>query len=49
MFQNEYMKDDFMIKIETWHKPDMGTIENVSANTCCRYVIVRRMRTDGWI
>nr|XP_046230476.1 phosphatidylinositol transfer protein beta isoform isoform X1 [Scatophagus argus] len=26
---NEYMKDDFMIKIETWHKPDMGTIENV--------------------
>lgn len=28
--QNEYMKDDFMIKIETWHKPDMGTIENVS-------------------
>lgn len=29
-FQNEYMKDDFMIKIETWHKPDMGTIENVS-------------------
>ena len=29
-FQNEYMKDDFMIKIETWHKPDMGTVENVS-------------------
>ncbi|KAF3849225.1 hypothetical protein F7725_015722, partial [Dissostichus mawsoni] len=27
--ENEYMKDDFMIKIETWHKPDMGTIENV--------------------
>ncbi|XP_075885702.1 phosphatidylinositol transfer protein beta isoform isoform X1 [Nelusetta ayraudi] len=27
--QNEYMKDDFMIKIETWHKPDMGTVENV--------------------
>ncbi|KAM6986449.1 phosphatidylinositol transfer protein beta isoform-like [Aplochiton taeniatus] len=26
---NEYMKDDFMIKIETWHKPDMGTLENV--------------------
>lgn len=24
------MKDDFMIKIETWHKPDMGTVENVS-------------------
>lgn len=24
------MKDDFMIKIETWHKPDMGTMENVS-------------------
>uniref|UniRef100_A0A8C9Z9M2 Phosphatidylinositol transfer protein beta isoform n=1 Tax=Sander lucioperca TaxID=283035 RepID=A0A8C9Z9M2_SANLU len=28
-WNNEYMKDDFMIKIETWHKPDMGTIENV--------------------
>uniref|UniRef100_A0A4W6DFU8 Phosphatidylinositol transfer protein beta isoform n=1 Tax=Lates calcarifer TaxID=8187 RepID=A0A4W6DFU8_LATCA len=28
-FTNEYMKDDFMIKIETWHKPDMGTVENV--------------------
>uniref|UniRef100_A0A672Z8S9 Phosphatidylinositol transfer protein alpha isoform n=1 Tax=Sphaeramia orbicularis TaxID=375764 RepID=A0A672Z8S9_9TELE len=27
--QNEYMKDDFMIKIETWHKPDMGDQENV--------------------
>ncbi|KAL0965742.1 hypothetical protein UPYG_G00285120 [Umbra pygmaea] len=26
---NEYMKDDFLIKIETWHKPDMGTLENV--------------------
>uniref|UniRef100_A0A6Q2XFZ8 Phosphatidylinositol transfer protein beta isoform n=1 Tax=Esox lucius TaxID=8010 RepID=A0A6Q2XFZ8_ESOLU len=21
--------DDFLIKIETWHKPDMGTLENV--------------------
>ncbi|KAG2470999.1 PIPNB protein, partial [Polypterus senegalus] len=27
--ENEYMKDDFFIKIETWHKPDMGTLENV--------------------
>ncbi|XP_070826757.1 phosphatidylinositol transfer protein alpha isoform-like [Chaetodon trifascialis] len=26
---NEYMKDKFMIKIETWHKPDMGTQDNV--------------------
>ncbi|KAG5835106.1 hypothetical protein ANANG_G00268600 [Anguilla anguilla] len=26
---NEYMKDDFFIKIETWHKPDTGTLENV--------------------
>ncbi|XP_032803278.1 phosphatidylinositol transfer protein beta isoform-like [Petromyzon marinus] len=26
---NEYMKDDFFVKIETWHKPDMGTQENV--------------------
>ncbi|XP_029493714.2 phosphatidylinositol transfer protein beta isoform isoform X1 [Oncorhynchus nerka] len=23
------MKDDFIIKIETWHKPDLGTVENV--------------------
>ncbi|KAG9333295.1 hypothetical protein JZ751_012882 [Albula glossodonta] len=22
------MKDDFFIKIETWHKPDMGTTDN---------------------
>lgn len=28
--QNEYMKDNFLIKIETWHKPDMGHQENVS-------------------
>ncbi|KAM4047262.1 phosphatidylinositol transfer protein alpha isoform [Anomaloglossus baeobatrachus] len=27
--QNEYMKDDFLIKIETWHKPDLGTLDNV--------------------
>ncbi|KAI4878610.1 hypothetical protein NFI96_019046, partial [Prochilodus magdalenae] len=27
--RNEYMKDDFFIKIETWHKPDLGAIENV--------------------
>ncbi|KAJ7994255.1 hypothetical protein DPEC_G00263990 [Dallia pectoralis] len=27
--QNEYMKEDFFIKIETWHKPDLGTGENV--------------------
>ncbi|RXN06974.1 phosphatidylinositol transfer beta isoform isoform X1 [Labeo rohita] len=26
---NEYMKDDFFIKIETWHKPDLGTLQNV--------------------
>ncbi|XP_026876449.2 phosphatidylinositol transfer protein beta isoform isoform X2 [Electrophorus electricus] len=26
---NEYMKEDFMIKIETWHKPDMGALDNV--------------------
>ncbi|XP_064209420.1 phosphatidylinositol transfer protein beta isoform-like [Anguilla rostrata] len=25
----EYMGDNFMIKIETWHKPDLGTQENV--------------------
>ncbi|XP_035481947.1 phosphatidylinositol transfer protein alpha isoform isoform X2 [Scophthalmus maximus] len=27
--QNEYMKDNFLIKIETWHKPDLGHLENV--------------------
>uniref|UniRef100_A0A3Q3KPW9 Phosphatidylinositol transfer protein alpha isoform n=1 Tax=Monopterus albus TaxID=43700 RepID=A0A3Q3KPW9_MONAL len=27
--QNTYMKDKFMIKIETWHKPDMGDQDNV--------------------
>ncbi|XP_069767733.1 phosphatidylinositol transfer protein alpha isoform [Narcine bancroftii] len=26
---NEYMKDDFLVKIETWHRPDMGNVENV--------------------
>ncbi|XP_022064891.2 phosphatidylinositol transfer protein beta isoform-like [Acanthochromis polyacanthus] len=26
---NEYMKDKFEIKIETWHKPDMGDQNNV--------------------
>ncbi|KAM9858762.1 phosphatidylinositol transfer protein beta isoform-like [Aulostomus maculatus] len=26
---NEYMKDNFCIQIETWHKPDLGTQENV--------------------
>lgn len=29
--QNEYMKDNFLIKIETWHKPDLGHLENVTA------------------
>lgn len=28
--KNEYMKDDFCITIETWHKPDLGKQENVS-------------------
>uniref|UniRef100_A0A8C6PGS5 Phosphatidylinositol transfer protein alpha isoform n=1 Tax=Nothobranchius furzeri TaxID=105023 RepID=A0A8C6PGS5_NOTFU len=27
--QNTYMKEKFMIKIETWHKPDLGDQENV--------------------
>ncbi|XP_058038005.1 phosphatidylinositol transfer protein beta isoform-like [Ahaetulla prasina] len=26
---NEYMKDDFFVKIETWHKPDLGEQDNV--------------------
>lgn len=29
------MKDDFLIKIETWHKSDLGTQENVSACVMC--------------
>jgi hypothetical protein len=33
VLQNEYMKDDFFIKIETWHKPDLGTLENVSSDS----------------
>ncbi|KAG7253702.1 hypothetical protein CRUP_000729, partial [Coryphaenoides rupestris] len=28
-FQNEYMRDNFFIQIETWHKPDTGKLENV--------------------
>lgn len=27
------MKEDFLIKIETWHKPDLGTLENVSSSS----------------
>lgn len=27
------MKDDFFIKIETWHKPNLGTLENISCNS----------------
>uniref|UniRef100_A0A8C5CKU7 Phosphatidylinositol transfer protein, alpha a n=1 Tax=Gadus morhua TaxID=8049 RepID=A0A8C5CKU7_GADMO len=27
--QNEYMGENFFIKIETWHKPDMGQTDNV--------------------
>ncbi|XP_057695863.1 phosphatidylinositol transfer protein alpha isoform-like [Corythoichthys intestinalis] len=26
---NDYLKDNFQIKIETWHKPDMGEQENI--------------------
>lgn len=26
------MKDNFMIMIETWHKPDFGNQENVSGS-----------------
>uniref|UniRef100_A0A3Q3EF01 Phosphatidylinositol transfer protein alpha isoform n=1 Tax=Labrus bergylta TaxID=56723 RepID=A0A3Q3EF01_9LABR len=29
VLRNEYMKDNFLIKIETWHKPDTGHLENV--------------------
>ncbi|KAG8430750.1 hypothetical protein GDO86_020049, partial [Hymenochirus boettgeri] len=34
---NEYMKDDFFIKIETWHKEDFGDQENV-----------RRLASETW-
>lgn len=37
--QNEYMKDNFLIKIETWHKPDTGHLENVISKN---YVITWR-------
>uniref|UniRef100_A0AAY4EPV5 Phosphatidylinositol transfer protein alpha isoform n=1 Tax=Denticeps clupeoides TaxID=299321 RepID=A0AAY4EPV5_9TELE len=26
---NEYMKDNFLVQIDTWHKPDLGNQENV--------------------
>lgn len=29
------MKDNFLIKIETWHKPDMGHLENVRSMCVC--------------
>nr|XP_057936706.1 phosphatidylinositol transfer protein alpha isoform-like [Doryrhamphus excisus] len=29
VLSNAYMKDKFMIQIETWHKPDMGEQDNV--------------------
>ncbi|XP_061637410.1 phosphatidylinositol transfer protein alpha isoform-like isoform X1 [Phyllopteryx taeniolatus] len=29
ILSNEYMKDKFIIKVETWHKPDMGEQENI--------------------
>lgn len=28
---NEYMKDDFVIKIETWHKPDTGAMRQTAS------------------
>ncbi len=32
------MKDNFLIMIETWHKPDLGEQDNVSREpTLCRY------------
>lgn len=35
------MKDDFMIKIETWHKPDMGFTENVSDEGAFKTLVTR--------
>ncbi|XP_077422679.1 phosphatidylinositol transfer protein alpha isoform-like [Vanacampus margaritifer] len=29
IYTNPYMKENFEIKVETWHKPDMGDQENV--------------------
>lgn len=36
------MKDDFLIKIETWHKADLGTQENVSVTgrDRCGWILV---------
>uniref|UniRef100_A0A8C6RG23 Phosphatidylinositol transfer protein beta isoform n=1 Tax=Nannospalax galili TaxID=1026970 RepID=A0A8C6RG23_NANGA len=31
---NEYVKDDFFIKIETWHKPDLGTLDRECSQYC---------------
>lgn len=32
------MKDDFLIKIETWHISDLGTQENVSTCVACLFL-----------
>ena len=40
VLQNEYMKDNFLIQIETWHKPDLGEQENVSVAKGMRFCVI---------
>lgn len=39
------MKEKFMIKIETWHKPDMGEQDNVSHTKMTIYCTLNRYIT----
>ncbi|XP_076010276.1 phosphatidylinositol transfer protein beta isoform-like [Genypterus blacodes] len=43
---NEYLKDNFMIKIETWHKPDFGPIENVHGLDAATWQSVKTVPID---
>ncbi|XP_015674200.1 phosphatidylinositol transfer protein beta isoform isoform X2 [Protobothrops mucrosquamatus] len=44
---NEYMKDDFFVKIETWHKPDLGEQENreLANNEDCPHMCAYKLVT----
>uniref|UniRef100_A0A8C4N872 Phosphatidylinositol transfer protein, beta n=1 Tax=Eptatretus burgeri TaxID=7764 RepID=A0A8C4N872_EPTBU len=43
---NEYMKDSFFVKIETWHKPDMGNNDNVHGLDAEKYKEVEIVNID---
>lgn len=56
--QNEYMKDNFLIKIETWHKPDTGHLENVIYQNVndlnrslyvCVFCLLSVSSNSGWV